>query len=68
MTIERLADGGVVTRCETVRGLRYRLQGATGPGEPFSDEVGGAFQATESPTLQRHDMAAGSRFYRLVGE
>jgi len=68
MTIERLADGGVVTRCETVRGLHYRLQSAASPEEPFVDEAGGVFQATESPTRQRHDTAAGARFYRLVAE
>lgn len=68
MTIERLADGGFVTRCETVRGRRYRLQSAADLSGPFVDEAAGAFQATEAPTLQRHDTAMGARFYRLLGE
>ena len=68
MTIERLADGGFVTRCETVRGRRYRLQSATDLGSRFEDEPSGAFQATESPTRQLHPAGNNARFYRLVGE
>jgi hypothetical protein len=68
MTLERLADGGILTRCETVRGQSYRLQSTPDLGTEFTDEPGGRFQAVDSPTLQTYPAAAPARFFRLLAE
>lgn len=67
MSLERLADGGLIVRCPTVRGQSYRLQSTPDLGQPFVDEPAGAFQAVDSPTLQTNLLAEPSRFYRLIG-
>lgn len=66
MTLERLADGGILTRCETVRGQSYRLQSTPDLAQPFVDDAAGVFQAIDSPTLQTNLLAEPSRFYRLI--
>lgn len=68
MSLERLADGGIVTRCETVRGRSYRLQSTPDLGTAFTDEPGGRFQAVDSPTLQAYPATGPSRFFRLLAE
>ncbi len=65
MTLRQLADGGMVTRCETVRGLRYQLQSTPDLGTDFTDEPGGPLQAVDSPTFQHHDGTASARYFRL---
>jgi hypothetical protein len=66
MTWARLAEGGILTRCETVRGQTYQLQATADLKVPFADEPGGSFQAVDSPTLQTHPTAAAGRFFRLL--
>ncbi len=67
MTLSQLAEGGFVSRCETVRGLSYRLQSTADLSEAFVDEPNGAFQAVDSPTRQTNSVIGPARFYRLIG-
>jgi hypothetical protein len=66
-SLQASGNGQVILECDTVRGLTYRLQSTASLSEPFTDEPGGSFQATDSPT-RRTNAVETARFFRVTRE
>jgi hypothetical protein len=57
--------GAVQIRCNTLRGMYYKLQSTTDLTVPFTDEPGGTTLATEG-WMTVTNSALGQKFYRVA--
>ncbi len=53
-------------RCETTRGLYYKLQSTTDLTQPFVDDPAGYVQCLDSPILRTDTISGQKKFYRYV--
>ena len=53
-------------RCETVRGLYYKLQTTTDLTQPFVDDAAGFVQCLDSPILRTEPLTPPRKFYRYI--
>jgi len=66
VTIRQINDTQCELKCDTVRGLYYKLQSTTDLAEPFVDDPAGFVQCVDSPALLLHTLAPPRKFYRYA--
>ena len=66
VTIRQLNQTQCELRCDTVRGLYYKLQSTTDLTQPFVDDPAGFVRCVESPALLVKTITPPRKFYRYV--
>ena len=66
VTIRPLSATQCELKCDTVRGLFYKLQSTADLAEPFVDDSAGFVQCLESPALLVQTLAPPRKFYRYA--
>jgi hypothetical protein len=65
VTVQALASGSTVLRCNTLRGLFYGLQSTADLSQPFTNDPAGFVQAIDSSIALTNAQVAPQRFYRV---
>jgi hypothetical protein len=58
-------NGDAILRFSTLRGLYYKLQSASTPAGPYTDEPGGSTLALDSSIARTNSTAGPPKFYRV---
>ena len=66
VTIRQINATQCELKCDTVRGLYYKLQSTTDLSQPFVDDPAGFVQCVESPALLVHTITPPRKFYRYL--
>jgi len=66
VTMQSPGAGSVQIRCNTLRGMYYKLQSTTDLSVPFTDEPGGTTLATEGWMTVTNPVASTQKFYRVA--
>ena len=67
LTMRIPSPGHYELRCNSVRGLFYKLQSTLDLTQPFTDVGPGFAQAIDSPMIRMDATAAPQKFYRFIG-
>jgi hypothetical protein len=67
VAVRQLIPGQYEVRCDTIRGLFYKLQSTTSLSLPFNDDVSGFSQALDSSMTRTDTTGAPQKFYRVIG-
>jgi len=66
LTIRTTAPGQYEIRCDTVRGLYYKLQSSPSLTQPFTDDGPAFTQALDSTMFRTDATAAPRKFYKVI--
>src|SRR5206468_7314806 len=66
VTMQSAATASVQIRCNTLRGMYYKLQSTTDLSVPFTDEPGGTMLATEGWMTVTNSVGSSQKFYRVA--
>ena len=67
LTIRPTSPGQYELRCDTVRGLYYKLQSTLDLSQPFTDDGPGLTQALDSSMIRTDAPVVPQKFYRAIG-
>jgi hypothetical protein len=66
LSLVQLGGGTNAVRCNTLRGLYYKLQSTTNLEQPFTDEPGGSTLAYDSWLTRTNAPSGMQKFYRMA--
>jgi hypothetical protein len=66
LTLRTTGVGQYEVRCDTVRGLYYKLQSSPSLTQPFTDDGPGLTRAFDSTMVRTDSTAAPQKFYKVI--